>query len=165
MPSTVRRPAEQAATCSLLDAGIFIGALLRGDPRHLEARALVESARYGDLPACTTIGILCEVYGALTWEGACPPHDPAVAAEAVRVPVEPPSAIHILKEGSEVIRLALELAATHHLTARRIHDARHAAAALLANVRSVYTYDLHDWQAFEGHGLIIAGPPSVLLSR
>jgi len=111
------------------------------------------------------MGILCEVYGAVTWEGARPPHDPAVAAEVVRALIEPPSAIRVLEEGPEVILPALELAVAHHLTARRIHDARHAAAALLADVRSVYTYDIHDWRPFEEHGLIIAGPPSVLLVR
>jgi predicted nucleic acid-binding protein len=31
----------------LFDAGMFIGALLRGDPRHIEARQLVEAARRG----------------------------------------------------------------------------------------------------------------------
>ncbi len=49
----------------LLDAGVFIGALLKGDPRHQEARLLVERARRGELFACTTAGILSEVYGAL----------------------------------------------------------------------------------------------------
>ena len=49
----------------LLDAGVFIGALLQGDPRHPEARSLVEQARRGTTPACTTPGILSEVYGAL----------------------------------------------------------------------------------------------------
>ena len=43
----------------LIDAGVFIGALLRGDPRHAEAR----------------------------------PYDPSEAAQAVRLLVEPPSAI------------------------------------------------------------------------
>ena len=46
----------------LLDAGVFIGALLRGDRRHEEARPLVEAARSGALYACTTLGILSEVY-------------------------------------------------------------------------------------------------------
>ncbi|EDZ96024.1 hypothetical protein AmaxDRAFT_1061 [Limnospira maxima CS-328] len=32
-----------------LDAGIFIGALLSQDPRHSEARPIVESARCGTL--------------------------------------------------------------------------------------------------------------------
>ena len=41
----------------LLDAGVLIGALLKGDPRHLEARPLVERARRGELPCCTTAGI------------------------------------------------------------------------------------------------------------
>lgn len=31
----------------LLDAGVCIGALLKGDPRHAEARPLVEHARQG----------------------------------------------------------------------------------------------------------------------
>ncbi len=35
----------------LFDAGMFIGALLQGDTRHLEAYPLVESARRGDLQA------------------------------------------------------------------------------------------------------------------
>ena len=42
---------------ALLDAGVFIGALLKGDPRHQEARLLVERARHGELTACTTAGI------------------------------------------------------------------------------------------------------------
>jgi predicted nucleic acid-binding protein len=33
------------------DAGVFIGALLKGDSRHVEARLLVEAARNGDLIA------------------------------------------------------------------------------------------------------------------
>jgi len=36
----------------LIDVGMFIGALLTGDPRHAEARPLVEQAREGVLPAC-----------------------------------------------------------------------------------------------------------------
>ena len=33
----------------LFDAGLFIGALLKGDPRHSEAHALVETVRDGEL--------------------------------------------------------------------------------------------------------------------
>src|SRR5438552_3135009 len=70
----------QASAPALLDAGMFIGALLAEDLRHTEARPLVEQARQGVLRACTTAGILSEVYGALTWEQAEPPHHPAEAA-------------------------------------------------------------------------------------
>jgi predicted nucleic acid-binding protein len=146
----------------LLDAGIFIGALLKGDPRHQEARLLVERARRAELLACTTPGILSEVYGALTWQRAQPRHHPTQAAHAVGLLVEPPSEIKVLEEGLEVILCALRLAATHGLTARRVHDARHAAAALVAGVREVYTYDVGDWQMFEVDGLKVVGPESVL---
>jgi len=50
----------------LFDAGLFIGALLQDDPRHAEARPLVEAARKGEISVCTTTGILSEVYAALT---------------------------------------------------------------------------------------------------
>lgn len=146
----------------LLDAGIFIGALLKGDSRHTEARPLVESARRGEFKACTTVGILSEVYGALTWEKAEPQHNPAEAAQAVRLLVEPPSAVVVLSESLEVTLKTLELAAKHQLTARRIHDARHAATALVSGVLSVYTYDADDWQAFTADGLHIVGPPSTI---
>jgi predicted nucleic acid-binding protein len=153
---------EQSSSRILLDAGVLIGALLKGDPRHQEARLLVEQARRAELLACTTSGILSEVYGALTWEKAQPRHHPAQAANAVCLLVEPPSAIKVLEEGLEVILRALELAASHKLTARRVHDARHAAAALVAGVHEVYTYDIHDWQVFETDGLRVVGPESVL---
>jgi predicted nucleic acid-binding protein len=146
----------------LLDAGVFIGALLKGDPRHAEARPLVEHARQGTLPACTTTGILSEVYGALTWEQAVPRHAPAAAAAAVRLLVEPPSAIVVLGEGVEVALRTLALAAQHRLTARRIHDARHAATALVSGILAVYTYDIDDWQDFEADGLRIVGPPTTM---
>lgn len=146
----------------LLDAGVFIGALLKGDSRHTEARPLVESARRGELRACPTVGILSEVYGAVTWEKAEPRHNPAEAAQAVRLLVEPPSAIVVLNENLEGALKTLELAATHRLTARRIHDARHAATALVAGVFSVYTYDADDWQVFASDGLHIVGPPSTI---
>ena len=81
---------------TLFDAGIFIGALLNRDPRHAEAHLLVEAARRGDFLACTTVGILSEVYAALTWVQAEPPHSPEIAANVVRLLVEPPSAIQIL---------------------------------------------------------------------
>lgn len=148
---------------SLFDAGIFIGALLSGDPRHAEAKDLVEAARLGVISACTTPGILSEVYGALTWEKAQPRHPPAEAAEAVRLLVEPPSAIQVLQEGADTILRALELASLHHLTARRIHDARHAATALQFGVRRVYTYDVDDWLVFAPDRLQIVGPTSTLV--
>jgi len=146
----------------LFDAGLFIGALLKNDPRHTEARALVEQARLGNLPICTTASILGEVYGALTWEKAEPPHTSMEAAEAVRLLVESPSAIQIIEEGIEAILCALNLAAQHKLTARRIHDARHAGAALSSGIRKIYTYDIEDWQPFEQNGLEIAGPDSIM---
>ncbi len=146
----------------LFDAGMFIGALLKGDARHEEARPLVEAARSGDFPACTTIGILSEAYAALTWVGAQPRHSPATAAEAVRLLIEPPSRITLLQGGSEAARLMLRLAENHALTARRIHDARHAATALSADVSQVYTYDVEDWKYFASAGLRISGPKSIL---
>ena len=56
----------------------------------------------------------------------------------------------------------MELASLHNLTARRIHDVRHAAAALAAGVTTVYTYDVEDWKLFAGDGLAIVGPPSAM---
>jgi predicted nucleic acid-binding protein len=47
-------PAERV----FLDAGLFIGALLAGDPRHAEARGIVEAVRRGELAACTSVGVL-----------------------------------------------------------------------------------------------------------
>ena len=147
----------------LFDAGVFIGALLLGDPRHREARPLVEAARRGELLACTTTGILSEVYAALTWQQAAPPQDPAEAAQAVRLLIEPPSMILILGDGLEEARRMLDLAASHQLRARRVHDGRHAAAALVAGITSVFTYDADDWAIFEPEGLRITGPPSTLV--
>lgn len=157
MPST-----ESEST--LFDAGMFIGALLTGDPRHAEARSLVETARRGELSVSTTTGILSEVYAALTWHLAQPPHSPEQAAEAVRLLVEPPSSIRVLPDGADQASRMVELAKSHQLRARRIHDARHAAAALVAGITTVFTYDFGDWAEFENDGLHIAGPPSVLAS-
>jgi predicted nucleic acid-binding protein len=154
--------AETAQAFVLIDAGGFIGALLNGEPRHVEARSLVEQARQGTLSAYMTTSILSEVYGALTWEKAEPRHVPAEAADAVRLLVEPPSAIVVLAEGIEVTLRTFALAAKHQLTARRIHDARHAATALVNGIASVYTYDIDDWRIFDADGLCITGPPTTL---
>ncbi len=35
-----------------LDAGVFIGAILTGDPRNPEAYPIVEAARRGEFPSC-----------------------------------------------------------------------------------------------------------------
>lgn len=146
----------------LFDAGVFIGALLTGDSRHAEARTIVEAARRGDMLACTTTGIISEVYAALTWQQAQPPHDPEQAAEAVKLLVELPSMIQVLPDSREATLRMLELAAKHKLRARRVHDARHAAAAITAGITSVFTYDVEDWEAFEGDGLKIVGPTTTL---
>lgn len=163
MPSITRAEDYDLSQRILFDAGLFIGALLEDDPRHSEARPLVEQARRGNLPVCTTAGILGEVYVALTWEKAEPPHTPVEAAEAVRLLVEPPSAIQIIEEGKGAVLQALDLAAQHKLMARRVHDARHAGAALFSGTRKVYTYDIEDWQLFEQNGLEIAGPNSTMI--
>ncbi len=148
----------------LFDAGVFIGALLQGDTRHAEARPFVEAARMGALRVCTTSGIISEVYAALTWIGAKPPHSPEEAAQAVRLLIEPPSVLYVLPDSREASLRMLELAEKHHLTARRVHDARHAAMALVAGVQRVYTYDVAVWRVFIPEGLTIAGPNSVLPS-
>lgn len=138
-----------------LDAGIFIGALLGSDPRHAEARQIVEAARRGELAACTSVGVLSEVYAALTWSGAQPPQTPEVASHAVRLLVEEPSEIVVLPTNLAASLKMLEIAANHQLTARRIHDARHAATALVAGVNQVYTYDIGDWRGFQPDGITI----------
>lgn len=145
------------------DAGMFIGALLKGDARHGEALTLLESARRGDLRASTSTGILCEVYAGLTHVEATPRHTPREAAAAIRRVLERPSEIRILAEkGFETTYQMLSLLEANELRARKVHDARHAATALGAGVRSVYTYDPDDWKRFEAHGLMIAGPPSIM---
>lgn len=145
----------------LLDAGLFIGALLDKDLRHQEALEIVEAARKGDFLAYTTTGILSEVYAALTWVNANPPQKPADAADAVRLLIEPPSQIRILSDDISVSLVMLTLAEKYKLTARRIHDARHAATALVHGINSLYTYDQKDWQLFESDGLVIKGPKSI----
>ena len=102
------------------------------------------------------------MYGALTWVGAQPPQRPDTAAEAVRLLVAEPSAIRVLDTGPAACLRMLDLAKRYALTGRRAHDARHAATALEAGVRSVLTYDTDDWRVFQPEGIVIAGPPSVL---
>ena len=149
----------------LFDAGLFIGALLDGDSRHEEAFVAVEAARKGDILACTTTSILSEVYAALTWVKAMPPHSPADAASAVRSLIDPPSQIQILSDDANVSLVMLHLAEKHNLTARRVHDARHAATALVHGVSDVYTYDVSDWKVFETDGVSIVGPATVGFSK
>ena len=146
----------------LFDAGMFIGALDVTDLRHAEAFPLVEAARTGQIFISTTTGILSEVYAALTWSRAQQPLSPQQAAFAVQSLVKPPSMILILPDSVAAALKTMELASAHNLTARRIHDARHAAAALAAGVLTVYTYDVDDWKLFGSDGLSIVGPASSL---
>lgn len=158
----VRNSYNQEDERILLDAGLLIAVILRGDTRHTEARLLVQQARYGQVPTCTTVSILSELYAALTWVQAKPRHSPREAALAVRSLIDRPSSIMVLNEGRDVALRAMGLAAKHGLTARRIHDARHASAALVAGIQAVYTYDVNDWKVFEPDGVRIVGPPSAL---
>jgi predicted nucleic acid-binding protein len=116
----------------------------------------------GALNGCTTNGILSEVYAALTWVGAQPQHPPEEAANAIRLLIEPPSALYVLPDSREASLKMLELAKKYHLTARRVHDARHAAMAIVCGIHYVYTYDVEDWRVFRPEGLTITGPDSVL---
>jgi len=54
-----------------LDAGLLVGAIMQDDPREPEASPIIEAARRGDILACTSVGVLSEVYAALTWSGNC----------------------------------------------------------------------------------------------
>lgn len=152
----------ELADTDFFDAGMFIGALDITDVRHSEAFPLVEDARLGRIAASTTTGILSEVYGQLTWSKANQPLNPQQAAFAIQTLVRSPSMIQILPDSLAVTLKTMELASTHNLTARRIHDAHHAAAALTAGVTTVYTYDADDWKLFAGDGLTIVGPASTL---
>jgi len=145
-----------------LDAGVFIGAFLSGDPRHAESRPIVESVRNGRLPGCTSAGVLSEVFAGLTWHKACPQREPDEAAHAVWLLVEPPSDLMIIDCGRDAVERMLDLATAHGLRARDVHDARHAAAALAAGIRKVLTYDVKHWGQFASDGLVVAGPPSVI---
>ena len=64
--------------------------------------------------------------------------------------------LSLLSGGAEAGLKMLELAERHQLTARRMHDARHAALAMVAGVCAVYTYDPEDWRRF-APALQIAG--------
>ncbi|MEA3352166.1 MAG: type II toxin-antitoxin system VapC family toxin [Chloroflexota bacterium] len=150
---------------TFLDAGLFIGALMKGDKRHIEARPIVESARRGDFAACTSVGVLSEVYAALTWAGAQPPQSPLIASHAIRLLIDPPSSILVLTTNLDAGFIMLEILETCRLTARRTHDARHAATALANGVTKVYTYDIEDWLKFESEGIKITGPLSVIKNQ
>jgi predicted nucleic acid-binding protein len=123
------------------DAGMFIGALLRDDPRHAEARPIVKAAYYGELPACTSTGILSEVYVHLTNERAVPRHSSEEAADAITKLVAPPSMITVVPErGVQTALRMLSIARGVGLRSRDVHDARHAATALDAvRRRSIHT--------------------------
>jgi|GEM_PF-3662433 len=41
-----------------LDAGVFIGGLMRSDVRFAEANPLLQAAQQGEFAACTNVGIL-----------------------------------------------------------------------------------------------------------
>ena len=151
------------ADTDFFDAGMFIGALDLTDARHSEAFPLVEDARLGRIAASTTTGILSEVYGQLTWYKAIQPLTPQQAVFAIQSLVKSPSMIQILPDNLAVTLKTMDMASLHNLTARRIHDARHAAAALAAGVKTVYTCDADDWKVFAGDGLKIIGPPSTLM--
>lgn len=148
----------------LLDAGLFIGALLKNDPRHAWAVKVVNGARLGHFSGVTTIGILSETYAALTWEGAVPPHAPDVAAQAVLAIVEAPSQIRLLGETADVLPRMLAIAKAQDLRARRVHDARHAATALVHGVCRVATYDQGDWSKFASHGIVLVNPETLATS-
>ena len=148
---------------SFFDAGLFIGALLRDDPRHQEARPIVLAAYFGEVRACTSTGILSEVYVHLTNERAIPRHSPEEAADAILRLVAIPSKIAVLKdEGLPTTMRMLNLARRNDLLSRDIHDARHAATALDSGASAVFTYNPSDWVRFEPDGLQIIGPPSIL---
>ena len=87
----------------------------------------------------------------------------APVKRTVRLLVAAPSHLLMLETGLPAGLRMLDLAERYRLTARRIHDARYAATALLAGLYLVYTYDPDDWRVFAPDGLVIAGPPSVLV--
>lgn len=154
---------RQSTDKIFLDAGVIIGALSEGDTRHSESFPIIESAYKGEINAFTSVGVLSEVYGALTWVGGNPQHSPVAATTAIKRLLERPSNIKVVNADLSVGLKTLELATKHGLTARRTHDAKHAAAAIIAGIEKVFTYDVNDWTVFQSDGIVIAGPPSSLI--
>ncbi len=58
-----------------------------------------------------------------------------------------------------------EMAEKYSLTARRIHDARHAAVAITHGIDSIYTYEVNDCRLFKPDGIKIVMPPSVIIQN
>ncbi len=145
-----------------LDAGVFIGALLKGDSRHEGAREIVEAARAGLLSAATTTSILCEVYAALTWHMATPPHSPSTASLAVLALIVTPSVIRLIPDRLDAATLTVAVAGRYNLTARRVHDARHAATALVGGGLYASTYNVGDWTVFAPEGISVVSPAELL---
>lgn len=140
------------------DRGVIFAVTTHGDGAPAPARRsgvtgdqwqlVTHGGRSADRIAKRTVGILSEVYAALTWINANPPQAPEHAAIGVRLLIASPSAIRLRHTDWRAVDLMLDLAGKHRLTAHRVHDARHAATALAAGLTKVYTYDISDWQVF-----------------
>ncbi len=139
---------ERSADLALLDTNVLVGALLTDDYRYPTARPLLEQAHRSQVGFCLVPQVLAEFYAVITNpQKVTAVKTSAEAVEAVRALLAYPGLRLLFPPVDSVERWA-DLLARHPATGPRFFDVQLVAAMLGNDVRTLYTYNVSDFEPF-----------------
>ncbi|MFC2171797.1 type II toxin-antitoxin system VapC family toxin [Acidobacteriota bacterium] len=135
----------------LIDTNVIVYSLDADDHRNGICSERLEECRIGKMEGGVTGGILAELAASLTWTGRTNP----LSARQCRTVIENlmESNLLLFEESRNSLKLFLSLVSSHRLSGQQVHDAHHAAVALVSGCDEVLTFDQIHWQRFQKDGL------------
>jgi len=136
------------ADSTLVDTNVLIYALDPNSPYHADSRSLVERARRHDAGLCVTPQILAEFYSVVTDRRRVPhARQPAETLDAIELFLSLPG-MTLLPTPVDIVARWMELARRHPVAGPSIFDLQLVAVMLAYDLRTVYTYNRADFEAF-----------------
>ena len=132
----------------LFDANLLVHAHARRSPFHEAAKHLIDQAADGELEACLAPQVLCEFFAVATNERLFKPAlSPKEATREIIIYWTKSRFQRVVPHETTLERL-LGLLERHPVTEQRIFDAFLVATMLDNKVRTIYTQNVKDFEAY-----------------
>lgn len=133
----------------LVDTNVLIYATLAADPRHAQARQVLDQRHRADVHLVVSVQNLAEMYPNLTGPKNQPPDSPALARDKIRS-LSRLRGITVLPLTLETLNHALDLCVEGEVTRQNYFDRQLAALMILEGIPTILTENVKDFSGIPG---------------